>query len=141
MNIGNYLLVTILIILQSSCMENKSREDLLAGDNYKYWLYSNSDKRSMTKFIYYFDRTGKWIVFSRSVNGEIFKYKASDLLLIPSWSFINDSIVEIGGAHYSIIDLNDSIFKYVDKNQTVQSLLHVPDSLMPINFRKKYSDE
>ncbi len=125
----------LLFIVMTSC---KRRIDIiLCNNNYKYWKVK--DKRFRGQLYYYFDNSGKWLVFERYANGEFSKYDGGDVFLTETWS-IKDEGIDIGNALFKIRYLSqDSISMYIDPNKKPLIITSSDTFYIPKAYDKKCS--
>jgi hypothetical protein len=124
-------IVLIIAAFILSCHSN-SKQDILTGGNYKYWLITNAAGKD--KQIAYFDKNGKCLPFVESLNGGFEKYDGRGVKLPSYWNMPKYNLFNWGVENYKIIKLTDSVF--IVEHGTIDTLIPAPDALIPINFRK-----
>ena len=99
------------------------------GDSCQYWYYANSDPDIKTKFYIYFDRKGKkYTLEERYADKKCYLYEIDDVEVIPTWSLVNDSVIEMGGLNRKLTIVNDTfLIITTDKFHWVDTLYKVTD--------------
>ena len=118
-----------IVLLFSCCSKGYDRVELIAGDSCQYWYYANSDPDIKTKFYIYFDRKGKkYTLEERYADKKCYLYEIDDVEVIPTWSLVNDSVIEMGGLNRKLTIVNDTfLIITTDKFHWVDTLYKVTD--------------
>ena len=116
-------------MLFSCCSKGYDRVELIAGDSCQYWYYANSDPDIKTKFYIYFDRKGKkYTLEERYADKKCYLYEIDDVEVIPTWSLVNDSVIEMGGLNRKLTIVNDTfLIITTDEFHWVDTLYKVTD--------------
>ena len=116
-------------MLFSSCSKGYDRVKLIAGDSCQYWYYANSDPDIKTKFYMYFDCKGKkYTLEERYADKKCYLYEIDDVEVIPTWSLVNDSVIEMGGLNRKLTIVNDTfLIITTDEFHWVDTLYKVTD--------------
>lgn len=131
MIIRRLLFVCICILCIHSC--HRDNREILHGGNYKYWYFK--EKGGNVPLLYYFDDTGKWTIYFAYKTG-FEEYDNGDDILYKKWEIKNDSILNINGFDWDILEINDD--SIVIRNDYQQRTIYAaPDSMIPEEFRKK----
>ena len=131
MIIRRLLFICICILCIHSCHRNN--KVILHGGNYKYWYFK--EKGGNVPLLYYFDDTGKWTIYFAYKTG-FEEYDNGDDILYKKWEIKNDSILNINGFDWDILEINDD--SIVIRNDYQQRTIYAaPDSMIPEEFRKK----
>ena len=117
-------------MLFSCCSKGYDRVELIAGDSCQYWYYANSDPDIKTKFYIYFDRKGKnYTLEERYADKKCYLHDGGDVVVIPTWSLVNDSVIEMGGLNRKLTIVNDTfLIITTDEFHWVDTLYKVTDS-------------
>ena len=118
-----------IVLLFSCCSKGYDRVELIAGDSCQYWYYANSDPDIKTKFYIYFDRKGeKYTLEERYANKKCYLHDGGDVVVIPTWSLVNDSVIELGGLNRHLTVVNDTfLIITTDEFHWVDTLYKVTD--------------
>lgn len=131
MIIRRLLFICICILCIHSC--HRDNREILHGGNYKYWYFK--EKGGNVPLLYYFDDTGKWTIYFAYKTG-FEEYDNGDDILYKKWEIKNDSILNINGFDWDILEINDD--SIVIRNDYQQRTIYAaPDSMIPEEFRKK----
>ena len=116
-------------MLFSCCSKGYDRVRLIAGDSCQYWYYANSDPDIKTKFYIYFDRKGKkYTIEERYADMKCYLHDGGDVVVIPTWSLVNDSVIEMGGLNRKLTIVNDTfLIITTDEFHWVDTLYKVTD--------------
>ena len=119
-----------IVLLFSCCSKGYDRVELIAGDSCQYWYYANSDPDIKTKFYIYFDRKGKnYTLEERYADKKCYLHDGGDVVVIPTWSLVNDSVIEMGGLNRKLTIVNDTfLIITTDEFHWVDTLYKVTDS-------------
>jgi hypothetical protein len=92
-----------------SCSGGYDVNRLIAGDSCQYWHVLTPDSEGKTKFFYYFDRKGKWILLIESyADKKCYLFDGGDVAYTPTWFLKNDSVINIGEFDRRIEVVNDT---------------------------------
>ena len=118
-----------IVLLFSSCSKGYDRVKLIAGDSCQYWYYANSDPDVKTKYFWFFDRKGKCVTLEeRYADKKCYLYDGGDVEYIPTWSLVNDSVIELGGLNRHLTVVNDTfLIITTDEFHWVDTLYKVTD--------------
>ena len=118
-----------IVVLFSCCSKGYDRVRLIAGDSCQYWYYANSDPDIKTKFYMYFDCKGKkYTLEERYADKKCYLYEIDDVEVIPTWSLVNDSVIEMGGLNRHLTVVNDTfLIITTDEFHWVDTLYKVTD--------------
>ena len=118
-----------IVLLFSCCSKGYDRVKLIAGDSCQYWYYANSDPDIKTKFYIYFDRKGKnYTLEERYADKKCYLHDGGDVVVIPTWSLVNDSVIEMGGLNRKLTIVNDTfLIITTDEDRWVDTLYKVTD--------------
>ena len=118
-----------IVVLFSCCSKGYDRVKLIAGDSCQYWYYANSDPYVKTKSYMYFDRKGKCVALEeRYADKKCYLYDGGDVEYIPTWSLVNDSVIELGGLNRHLTVVNDTfLIITTDEFHWVDTLYKVTD--------------
>ena len=118
---------SFLLICVMSCSKGDDKVSLIAGTSCQYWYHVNSDPMDNTKYFYYFDRDGKCVILEeRYADKKCYLYDVDDVEYIPTWSLVNDSVINLGGLNRNLTIVNDTfLIMTVDKYHWVDSLYKV----------------
>ena len=118
-----------IVLLFSCCSKGYDRVELIAGDSCQYWYYANSDPDIKTKFYIYFDRKGKkYTIEERYADKKCYLHDGGDVVVIPTWSLVNDSVIEMGGLNRKLTIVNDTfLIITTDEDRWVDTLYKVTD--------------
>ena len=118
-----------IVLLFSCCSKGYDRVELIAGDSCQYWYYANSDPDIKTKFYIYFDRKGKkYTIEERYADKKCYLHDGGDVVVIPTWSLVNDSVIEMGGLNRKLTIVNDTfLIITTDEFHWVDTLYKVTD--------------
>lgn len=123
-----YLSLFLLCVM--SCSKGYDRVKLIAGDSCQYWYFANFDPDVKTKFYVYFDRKGKlYSIEERYADKKFYLlHDWDDVVTIPTWSLVNDSVIEMGGLNRKLTVVNDTfLIITTDRFHWVDSLYKVTD--------------
>ena len=112
-----------------SCSKGYDRVKLIAGDSCQYWYYAHFDPDVKTKFYFYFDRKGKlYSIEERYADKKFYLHEIDDVETIPTWSLVNDSVIELGGLNRHLTVVNDTfLIITTDEFHWVDTLYKVTD--------------
>ena len=112
-----------------SCSKGYDRVELIAGDSCQYWYYANSDPDIKTKFYIYFDRKGKnYTLEERYADKKYYLHDGGDVVVIPTWSLVNDSVIKMGDLNWKLNIVNDTfLIVTYDEFHWVDTLYKVTD--------------
>ena len=123
------VLMTMMLVIVS-CKKNVF--DIITDNDFKYWYrYNALDKLEGYPTIYYFDNQNKWKVFEIVPNIGFREYNGGDNLIGDKWRLINDSTIEINGAHQKIIMVSTDTLILGKKNGDNDTLCTVPPNMIP----------
>ena len=123
-----YLSFFLLCVM--SCSKGYDRVKLIAGDSCQYWYFANFDPDVKTKFYVYFDRKGKLHSIEERYADKKFYllHDWDDVVTIPTWSLVNDSVIEMGGLNRKLTVVNDTfLIITTDRFHWVDTLYKVTD--------------
>jgi len=129
-----YFLLCGVLGLITSC-QPESKEDMLTGGNYKYWVLKSSDWKDTAKPIVYLDKNFKCLLFAKDANGKFARYIGSDIILNEKWYLSAPNIFDMGNRDYELISSTDSIFTFKSR-KTTDTLIAAPENLIPESFKK-----
>ena len=131
-------IIFIIILSLNACKRSKTIEEIITDNSYKYWqVEKNSNERSKADNIYYFDITGKWLVFQRTYTHKKFnKLDRGDVSFIETWELINNNTVAIGTVKYHIEKIEDNEFIFSSEEGYKRKLIAAPDSIIPLEYKK-----
>ena len=134
----DFVFLLLMLVFFLSCNREKRTANLITGGEYKYWLVSKDANTNWNpERFYYFDKNGKWLVFTKYIDGSFEKYDGGDIILNETWNLINDSIINIGGKAYSIEVINEDKFIFSDKlNGRGRMLETVSIDLIPPDYHR-----
>ena len=118
-----------IVLLFSCCSKGYDRVKLIAGDSCQYWYRAHFDPNVKTKFYIYFDRKGKkYTIEERYADKKCYLHDGGDVVVIPTWSLVNDSVIEMGGLNRKLTIVNDTfLIITTDKFHWVDTLYKVTD--------------
>ena len=118
-----------IVLLFSSCSKGYDRVELIAGDSCQYWYRAHFDPNVKTKFYIYFDRKGKkYTLEERYADKKCYLHDGGDVVVIPTWSLVNDSVIEMGGLNRKLTIVNDTfLIITTDEFHWVDTLYKVTD--------------
>jgi len=118
-----------IVVLFSCCSKGYDRVKLIAGDSCQYWYYANSDPYVKTKYFWFFDRKGKCVTLEeRYADKKCYLHDGGDVEIIPTWSLVNDSVIELGGLNRHLTVVNDTfLIITTDEFHWVDTLYKVTD--------------
>ena len=118
-----------IVLLFSCCSKGYDRVKLIAGDSCQYWYRAHFDPNVKTKFYIYFDRKGKCVILEeRYADKKCYLYEIDDVEVIPTWSLVNDSVIEMGGLNRKLTIVNDTfLIITTDEDRWVDTLYKVTD--------------
>ena len=121
--------ISLLLLCVMSCSKGYDRVELIAGDSCQYWYYAHFDPYIKTKFYMYFDRKGKmYTLAERYADKKCYLHDGGDVVVIPTWSLVNDSVIEMGGLNRKLTIVNDTfLIITTDKFHWVDTLYKVTD--------------
>ena len=116
-------------MLFSCCSKGYDRVKLIAGDSCQYWYYAHFDPGVKTKFYIYFDRKGKkYTIEERYADKKCYLHDGGDVVVIPTWSLVNDSVIKMGGLNRKLTIVNDTfLIITTGENHWVDTLYKVTD--------------
>ena len=122
--------ISLLLLCVMSCSKGYDRVELIAGDSCQYWYRAHFDPNVKTKFYIYFDRKGKkYTLEERYADKKCYLYEIDDVEVIPTWSLVNDSVIEMGGLNRKLTIVNDTfLIITTDEFHWVDTLYKVTDS-------------
>lgn len=130
------LIVVITCFVIFSCKQKSSKEELLAGKEYKYWIDVSKPKEGSRR-IEYFDRKNINLGYRYYYKNRIFHMpKFSDCLYNPNWKFENDSIINIGGDKCKILKLTETEFIFVSSWRDKFHYKVAPKEIIPKEYQK-----
>ena len=102
---------------------------MIAGDSCQYWYYAHFDPGVKTKFYIYFDRKGKrYTIEERYADKKCYLHDTEDVVVIHTWSLVNDSVIEMGGLNRKLTIVNDTfLIITTDEFHWVDTLYKVTD--------------
>ena len=109
----NILIVLITCVVVFSCRQEPSKEELLAGKEYKYWIDASENVEGPRKIAYFDRKHIRLGYYYYDKKKHFFMEKLQDALYNPSWKFENDSIINIGGEKCKILKLTETEFSFV----------------------------
>ncbi len=117
----------LILICIMSCSEGYDRSRLIAGDSYQYWNRLTPDSDGKTKYFYYFNCKGKWVVLEESYRDKKCRLpEVDDVVYNPVWSLKNDSVINMGGIDRSLEVVNDTfIILRVEEYNWIDTLYKV----------------
>ena len=118
-----------IVLLFSSCSKGYDRVELIAGDSCQYWYHANSDPYVKTKYFWFFDRKGKCVTLEeRYADKKCYLHDTEDVVVIHTWSLVNDSVIELGGLNRHLTVVNDTfLIITTDEFHWVDTLYKVTD--------------
>ena len=118
-----------IVLLFSCCSKGYDRVELIAGDSCQYWYRAHFDPNVKTKFYIYFDRKGKkYTIEERYADKKCYLHDGGDVVVIPTWSLVNDSVIEMGGLNRKLTIVNDTfLIITTGENHWVDTLYKVTD--------------
>ena len=118
-----------IVLLFSSCSKGYDRVKLIAGDSCQYWYYANFDPGVKTKFYIYFDRKGKrYTIEERYADKKCYLHDTEDVVVIHTWSLVNDSVIKMGDFNWKLNIVNDTfLIVTYDEFHWVDTLYKVTD--------------
>ena len=121
--------ISFFLLCVISCSKRYDKVRLIAGDSYQYWFCVNSDSDVKTKFYIYFDRKGKkYTIEERYSDKKCYLYDGGDVETIPTWSLVNDSVIEMGRLNRKLTIVNDTfLIITADEFRWVDTLYKVTD--------------
>jgi len=131
--------ISFFLLCIMSCSKRYDRLKLIAGDSCQYWYHVNTDSLSKTKFFYFFDREGKFVILEqRQADKKCYLYDGDDVVYIPTWHLVNDSVINIGGLNRDLTIVNDTfiIITAHNKFHWVDTLYKVTDPHMLKNLQE-----
>ena len=119
----------LIVVLFSCCSKGYDRVRLIAGDSCQYWYRAHFDPNVKTKFYIYFDRKGKkYTIEERYSDKKCYLYDGGDVETIPTWSLVNDSVIEMGRLNRKLTIVNDTfLIITADEFRWVDTLYKVTD--------------
>jgi hypothetical protein len=127
------LFLTMLVTLVTACSKDGEMEYLVAGNEYKYWISTDTTKSDR---VFYFDRKGTFLVFFiHYYTKKFYMIKHDDLVYSNTWKLVNDSIVELDKQHGIILALTPKLFATKSESGLL-ILVAAPDSIIPKEFQK-----
>ena len=102
---------------------------MIAGDSCQYWYRAHFDPNVKTKFYIYFDRKGKkYTIEERYADKKCYLHDGGDVVVIPTWSLVNDSVIKMGGLNRKLTIVNDTfLIITTGENHWVDTLYKVTD--------------
>jgi len=121
--------ISLFLLGVMSCSKGYDRVKLIAGDSCQYWYYAHFDPDVKTKFYFYFDRKGKlYSIEERYADKKFYLHEIDDVETIPTWSLVNDSVIEMGGLNWKLNIVNDTfLIVTYDEFHWVDTLYKVTD--------------
>ena len=121
--------ISLFLLGVMSCSKGYDRVELIAGDSCQYWYHANSDPYIKTKYFWFFDRKGKRVILEeRYADKKCYLYDGGDVEYIPTWSLVNDSVIELGGLNRKLTIVNDTfLIITTDEFHWVDTLYKVTD--------------
>lgn len=122
-----------------SCSKGYDRLKLIAGDSCQYWYHVNTDPMDNTKYFWYFDREGKFVILEqRYADKKCYLYEIDDVEYIPTWHLVNDSVVNVCGLNHDLTIVNDTfiIITAHNKFHWVDTLYKVTDPHLLKNLQE-----
>ena len=121
--------ISLFLLCVMSCSKGYDRVDLIAGDSCQYWYYANSDPYVKTKYFWFFDRKGKCVTLEeRYADKKCYLHDGGDVEISPTWSLVNDSVIELGGLNRKLTIVNDTfLIITTDEFHWVDTLYKVTD--------------
>ena len=121
--------ISLLLLCVMSCSKGYDRVDLIAGDSCQYWYRAHFDPNVKTKFYIYFDRKGKkYTLEERYADKKCYLHDGGDVVVIPTWSLVNDSVIKMGGLNRKLTIVNDTfLIITTGENHWVDTLYKVTD--------------
>ena len=121
--------ISLFLLGVMSCSKGYDRVELIAGDSCQYWYHANSDPYIKTKYFWFFDRKGKRVILEeRYADKKCYLYDGGDVEYIPTWSLVNDSVIEMGGLNRKLTIVNDTfLIITTDEFHWVDTLYKVTD--------------
>ena len=118
-----------IVVLFSCCSKGYDRVELIAGDSCQYWYRAHFDPNVKTKFYIYFDRKGKkYTLEERYADKKCYLHDGGDVVVIPTWSLVNDSVIKLGGFNRKLTIVNDTfLIITTGENHWVDTLYKVTD--------------
>lgn len=122
--------ISFFLLCVISCSMGNDRVKLIAGDSCHYWYHANSDSMDNTKYYYYFNRKGKCVILEeRYADKKCYLYDGDDADYIPTWSLVNDSVINMGGLDRDLKIVNDTfLIITTNKYHWVDTLYKVTDT-------------
>ena len=116
-------------MLFSCCSKGYDRVKLIAGDSCQYWYYAHFDPYVKTKFYVYFDRKGKrYTIEERYADKKCYLHDTEDVVVIHTWSLVNDSVIKMGDFNWKLNIVNDTfLIVTYDEFHWVDTLYKVTD--------------
>jgi hypothetical protein len=121
MSINRKMLILILF-LAAGCNQKKSKVNLLANNDYKFWDFSYKGGRGA----FYFDDKNNFRLCNYSpVNNHRNTYDFGDLIVSNRWEFIGRDSLIINNEKYWIMELSRDSLKLVRNGFSVDSFFCV----------------
>ena len=122
--------ISLFLLCVMSCSKRYDKVRLIAGDSCQYWYHINADSNVKTKFYVYFDRKGKkYTIEERYADKKCYLHDGGDVEIIPTWSFVNDSVIEMGNLNRKLTIVNDTfLIITTDEYHWVDTLYKVTDT-------------
>ena len=121
--------ISLFLLGVMSCSKGYDRVELIAGDSCQYWYRAHFDPNVKTKFYIYFDRKGKkYTLEERYADKKCYLHDGGDVVVIPTWSLVNDSVIKMGGLNRKLTIVNDTfLIITTGENHWVDTLYKVTD--------------
>ena len=121
--------ISLFLLCVMSCSKGYDRVELIAGDSCQYWYRAHFDPNVKTKFYIYFDRKGKkYTLEERYADKKCYLHDGGDVVVIPTWSLVNDSVIKLGGFNRKLTIVNDTfLIITTDEDRWVDTLYKVTD--------------
>ena len=131
------IIIFISVICFISCTQKPNREDLLAGEQYKYWIeIPYDDVDTILYRVLYFDREYKSLGYwYNAVSQKFYMPEFDDMLYHPTWHFINDTIIDFRTELCRIKTLNDMEFVYEFRGK-INKYKSAPLDIIPEKYKK-----
>lgn len=149
---NNIYIAILILILSIACGEQKEKsiEEKLRGDNYKYWLaykYYPSPEIdtifSTEEHIYmnYYDKNGKYLLFCKqNMLSKVEKDSDNpipDIVNSNTWRLEDDSILFVNDIGFQIKVLEDNMMiLYSPYSKRYALYIAAPSSLIPKEYQK-----
>lgn len=130
--------LSLFLFCVMSCSKGYDKARLIAGDSCQYWYYAHSDSDVKTKFYMYFDREGRmYTLEERYADKKFYLHDVDDVETIPTWSLVNDSVIEMGSLNWKLTIVNDTfLIITTDEYHWVDTLYKVTDAYLLKKLQK-----